>query len=190
MAFWMASNEPAANELLQRSPFALLLGMMLDQQVTMEKAFAGPYELARRLGHEPDAAELAEYDPDALAAVFSERPALHRFPGAMAKRAQQLCQYLVEHYDGAAAKVWTGVDSGPELLKRLARLPGFGEQKARIFLALLAKQFDVRPAGWQEAAGHYGQEGVHRSVADVTDEDSLLKVRAYKQQAKAAAKAR
>jgi uncharacterized HhH-GPD family protein len=181
---------PEANELLNRSPLALLMAMLLDQQIPLERAFAAPSDLARRLGHDPDAEELAGYDPDALVAVFSERPALHRFPKAMAARVQTLCQILVERYDGDAEQVWAGATTGQELLKRVGALPGFGEQKAKIFVALLGKQRGVRPGGWREAAGHYGEETAYRSVADIVDEESLGRVRSYKQAMKAAAKAK
>ena len=181
--------EDAANELLSRSPFALLLAMMLDQQVPLEKAFSSPYQLTLRLGHEPTAAELATFDPDALAAVFSERPALHRFPKAMAARAQDLARQVVEQYDGDAASVWTGAATGKELVARLATLPGFGGYKAQITAALLGKQLGVQPDGWREAAGHFGTEGSHYSVADIVDDTSLFAVRAYKKDMKAAAKA-
>ena len=179
-----------ANELLSRSPLALLIGMLLDQQVPLEKAFSGPRDLVLRLGHEPTAQELADYDPDALAAVFSARPALHRYPRAMAGRTQDLCRLIVERYDGDAAQVWNGAATGQELLRRIGELPGFGPAKAQIFVALLGKQLGVRPDGWREAAGHFGQEGSHYSVADIVDDDSLAQVRAHKQQMKAAAKTR
>ena len=185
---WMPV-EPEANELLSRSPLALLTAMLLDQQVTLEKAFSGPLELTRRLGHEPTAAELAEFDPDALATIFSERPALHRYPRAMAARVQDLARLLMEQYDGDAERLWTTAESGAELLKRVSALPGFGAQKAQIFVALLGKQLGVRPLGWREAAGTFGGEGTHLSVADITDEESLGHVRSYKQAMKAAAKA-
>ncbi|GAB3145400.1 HhH-GPD-type base excision DNA repair protein [Micromonospora sonneratiae] len=155
----------------------------------MERAFSAPYDLVQRLGHEPDAAELAGYDPEALVAVFAERPALHRFPKAMAARVQEVCQVLVDRYDGDAAKVWAEVPDGATALKRIGELPGFGRQKSQIFLALLGKRFGVRPPGWQEAAGHYGEDDVYRSVADITDQQSLTKVREYKQQMKAEGKA-
>jgi uncharacterized HhH-GPD family protein len=180
---------PDANALLNRSPLALLMAMLLDQQIPMERAFSAPADLARRLGHDPEADELADYDPDALVAVFSERPALHRFPKAMAARVQTLCRVLVERYDGDAEQVWAGATTGPDLLKRVGALPGFGEQKAKIFVALLGKQLGVRPEGWRETAGHYGEETAYRSVADIVDEESLGKVRSYKQQLKTAAKA-
>ncbi|MFH9938486.1 HhH-GPD-type base excision DNA repair protein [Streptomyces murinus] len=184
------AQDPAADALLGRSPLAALTGMLLDQQVPMEWAFKGPRTIADRLGAEDlDAHEIAARDPEAFAALLSEKPAVHRYPGAMAKRVQQLCQYLVEHYDGDAEAVWRGVDSGAELLKRLEDLPGFGRQKAQIFLALLGKQLGVTPAGWREAAGAYGEPESYRSVADITGPDSLTKVRAHKQEMKAAAKA-
>jgi uncharacterized HhH-GPD family protein len=179
-----------ANKLLRRSPLALLIGMVLDQQITFEKAFSSPYELVRRLGHEPTAQELAEYDLDALTVIFATPPALHRFPRAMAARVQEVCQVLVEKYDGDAEKLWSGADSGKELFRRMTELPGFGKQKSQIFVALLGKRFGVTPKGWREAAGEYGGEGVHRSVADIVDNDSLVKVREHKQQMKAAAKAK
>ena len=178
-----------ANELLSASPLALLIGMLLDQQVTIEKAFTSPRDLVRRLGHEPTAAELATFDPDALAAIFSARPALHRYPRAMAGRVQQLCQMIVDRYGGNPADVWTGAKTGAELLARLRALPGFGADKAQIFLALLGKQYGVRPKGWREAAGHFGEKGGHYSVADIVDGPSLAAVRAYKQNMKAVAKA-
>lgn len=178
-----------ANDLLSRSPLALLIAMLLDQQVTIEKAFTSPRDLVRRLGHEPTAAELAGFDPDALAAIFSERPALHRYPRSMATRVQQLSRHLVDHYQGEAASVWRGVTSGAELLARISQLPGFGPDKSRIFLALLGKQYGVQPPGWREAAGQFGASGSHCSVADITDEASLAEVRAYKQGLKAAARA-
>jgi uncharacterized HhH-GPD family protein len=179
----------AANELLSRSPFALLTAMMLDQQVPLEKAFGSPYELAQRLGHEPSAAELADYDPEALAAVFSQRPALHRFPKAMAARVQELARLIVDRYDGDASQVWATAATGAELAGRLAELPGFGTYKAQITMALLGKQLGVRPDGWREAAGRFGEEGSHYSVADITDGASLAAVREHKKQLKAAAKA-
>jgi uncharacterized HhH-GPD family protein len=180
----------AANSLLSRSPLALLIGMLLDQQVTIEKAFGSPAELVQRLGHEPDARELADYDPDALAGVFAQRPALHRYPRAMAARVQELCRLIAERYDGDPAAIWTQAKSGADLLKRVGELPGFGAQKAQICVALLGKQLGVRPRGWREAAGPFGEKTSYRSVADIVDEDSLARVRAFKQELKAAAKAR
>src|SRR6266545_4468074 len=159
-----------ANELLQRSPLALVIGMVLDQQVPFEWAFSAPYELVKRLGHEPDAHELATYDPD--------------------ERVQEVCRLLVERYDGDPARLWNEAKTGQELLKRVSELPGFGKQKAQIMVALLGKQYGVRPKGWREAAGDYGPDRTFKSVADIVDEASLVKVREYKQQMKAAAKAK
>ncbi|MER7478956.1 HhH-GPD-type base excision DNA repair protein [Streptomyces sp. NPDC126510] len=184
------AQDPEADALLGRSPLAALVGMLLDQQVPMEWAFKGPATIARRLGTDDlDAHEIAAHEPEAFTALLSEKPAVHRYPGSMAKRIQQLCQYLVEHYDGDAEAVWKDVGTGKELLKRLAELPGFGKQKAQIFLALLGKQLGVRPTGWREAAGSYGEQDSFRSVADITGPESLVKVRAHKQEMKAAAKA-
>ncbi|WP_448320860.1 HhH-GPD-type base excision DNA repair protein [Streptomyces sp. CO7] len=184
------AQDPPADELLGRSPLAALVGMLLDQQVPMEWAFKGPRTIADRMGAQDlDAHEIAAHDPEAFAALLSEKPAVHRYPGSMAGRIQQLCQYLVEQYDGDAEAVWRDVTDGRELLKRLKELPGFGAQKAQIFLALLGKQLGVHPEGWREAAGSYGEEGSFRSVADITGPDSLVKVRAHKQEMKAAAKA-
>jgi uncharacterized HhH-GPD family protein len=179
-----------ANELLSRNALALLIAMLLDQQVPLERAFSAPRDLVRRLGHEPTAEELADFDPEALAAVFSERPALHRFPKAMAARTQVLAQLVVAEYGGDAAALWTTASSGAELLERVSALPGFGEVKAKIFVALLGKQLGVRPAGWREAAGYFGDDDSYVSVADITDDESLGKVRSYKQSLKAAAKAK
>ncbi|AIV35489.1 Fe-S cluster assembly protein HesB [Streptomyces sp. G3] len=184
------AQDPEADELLGRSPLAALIGMLLDQQVPMEWAFKGPSTIARRMGAEDlDAHDIAAYDPEAFAALLSEKPAVHRYPGSMAGRVQQLCRYLVETYDGDAEGVWRGVSTGGELLKRLQALPGFGKQKAQIFLALLGKQLGVRPEGWREAAGAYGEPDSFRSVADIRGPESLTKVRAHKQEMKAAAKA-
>ncbi len=190
MALHLATT-PEANDLLAHDPLALLVGMLLDQQIQMEKAFTSPRVLAERMGAAHlDAREIAGYDPERFEALFREVPALHRFPAAMAKRVQDLCVALVERYDGDAAAVWQGAASGPDLVARIAALPGFGAQKAKIFTALLGKQFEVQPAGWREAAGAYGEPGSHRSVADVVDAASLLKVRTFKKEQKAAAKAR
>jgi uncharacterized HhH-GPD family protein len=182
-------QDPAADALLESNPLALLLGMLLDQQIPMEVAFGGPKKIADRMGG-LDASEIADYDPDKFAALCAERPAVHRFPGSMAKRIQTLAQIIVDRYDGDAAALWTAGDpDGPEVLQRLKGLPGFGEQKAKIFLALLGKQYGVTPKGWREAAGDYGKAGTHLSVADVKDAGSLEKVRSTKKQMKAAAKA-
>jgi uncharacterized HhH-GPD family protein len=174
-----------ADELLSRDPLALLVGMLLDQQFPMERAFASPWLLAQRLDRQRlDAGEIAAWDPDEFAKLMAGPPALHRYPSAMAGRVQSVCACLVRQYQGDAAELWRGAASGAELLKRIRALPGFGEQKARIFVALLGKQLGVQPEGWREAAGPYGLEGTHRSVADVTDADSLARVRAFKQTAK------
>lgn len=160
--------------------------MVLDQQVPIEWAFRGPYELARRLGRDRlDAVELAGADAEQLIAIFARPPALHRYPASMAKRVQALCAHVVDRYGGDIEAVWRGVDDGGQVLARLRKLPGFGAQKARIFLALLGKQCGVRPSGWREAAGGYGEEAVFRSAADVTDADTLARVRAYKKELKA-----
>ncbi|MER5301990.1 HhH-GPD-type base excision DNA repair protein [Streptomyces lasiicapitis] len=184
------AQQEEADALLSRSPLAALVGMLLDQQVPMEWAFAGPYTIAQRMGAEDlDAHDIAAYDPDAFVELLSTKPAVHRYPGAMAGRVQKLCQYLVEQYDGNAEAVWQDVTDGRELLRRLNDLPGFGKQKAQIFLALLGKQLGVHPKGWREAAGSYGEPKAYRSVADITGPESLQKVRAHKQEMKAAAKA-
>ncbi|TDC03272.1 Fe-S cluster assembly protein HesB, partial [Streptomyces sp. 8K308] len=183
------AQRPEADELLGRSPLARLVGMLLDQQVPMEWAFTGPYTIATRMGGDDlDAREIAARDPGEFAELLATKPAVHRYPGSMARRVQQLCQYLVDHYDGDAGALWRDVDDGRELLRRLNALPGFGRQKAQIFLALLGKQLGVTPAGWREAAGAYGEEGAYRSVADITGPDSLTRVRETKQAAKRATK--
>ncbi len=182
------SGDPEADALLSQDPLALLIGMVLDQQVPLEWAFSAPKRLKDRLGGRLDAAEMAAMDPEQLSKAFTERPALHRFPGANAKRVQAMCQLLVDRYDGEAANVWTTATSGDELYRQVKALPGFGEQKARIFIALLAKQLGVRPPGWEAAAGPYGQTGTLMSVADITSPDTLAEVREYKRARKAAAK--
>jgi len=186
------AQQPEADQLLSDDPFALLVGMVLDQQIPLEVAFAGPKKIADRMGgfQNFSAGEIADYDPDKFAALCSERPAIHRFPGSMAKRIQALAQIIVDRYDGDAAALWmSGDPDGKELLQRLKGLPGFGEQKAQIFLALLGKQYGVTPKGWRAAAGEFGKAGTHVSVADIVDAQSLGKVRSYKKEMKAAAKA-
>src|SRR5882757_10655825 len=178
-----------ADALLDRDPLALLVGMVLDQQIPLERAFSSPFELTQRLGHDLDAREIAEYDPEALAEIFAKPPALHRFAESMAGRVQEVFRALVDRYDGEVTALWVDVPDGATLLKRVKALPGFGEQKAKIFVALLGKQRGITPPGWREAAGVYGEPDSYRSVADIVDEQSLGKVRAYKQQMKAAAKA-
>ncbi|MEU2108290.1 HhH-GPD-type base excision DNA repair protein [Streptomyces sp. NPDC019507] len=183
------AQQPEADELLGRSPLALMIGMLLDQQVPMEWAFTGPRTIAERLGKgDLDAHEIAAQDPEAFAALLSQKPAVHRYPGSMAKRIHQLCQYLVDEYDGDPTALWESASSGKEVLGRLLALPGFGKQKAQIFLALLGKQYGVRPEGWREAAGPYGEERAYRSAADITGPESLARVRAHKQELKRAAK--
>ncbi|MGW3512315.1 HhH-GPD-type base excision DNA repair protein [Streptomyces sp. NPDC000994] len=184
------AQDPEADALLGRSPLAALVGMLLDQQIPMEWAFTGPATIARRMGTDDlDAHEIVAFEPETFARLLSDKPAVHRYPASMAQRIQQLCQYLVEHYDGDPEAIWRDVDSGRELLRRLEELPGFGKQKAQIFLALLGKQLGVRPTGWREAAGAYGEPESFRSVADITGPESLARVRAHKQELKAAAKA-
>lgn len=182
------TGDPVADGLLTTNPFALLTGMLLDQQVTMETAFAGPAKLEQRLG-ELTPASIAGTDPETLLAAFKESPAVHRFPGSMAERLQSLAQVLVDEWDGDAAAVWTrGEPDGAEVYTRLRTLPGFGEQKAKIFLALLGKQYGFDGAGWREASAPYGAEGSAMSVADIVDAESLARVREAKKAAKAAAK--
>lgn len=182
------TGDAEADALLAEDPFALLIGMLLDQQVPMESAFAGPKKLVDRLGN-LKVDTIARADPDEFAAVCATTPAVHRFPGSMAKRIQGLAEYIVENYDGTPDAIWRRDDpDGDEVLKRLKALPGYGDQKARIFLALLGKQMGVTPDGWRKAAGAYGDDGSRRSIADVVDDKSLLEVREFKKAAKAAAK--
>ncbi len=182
------TGDAAADALLSSDPLALLIGMLLDQQVPMETAFAGPAKLLDRLG-QLDAAELASYDADKLVDVFRISPSVHRFPGSMAGRVQAMCAAVVADWGGEASAIWTrGNPDGAQVLSRLKALPGFGEQKAKIFVALLGKQYGFGGAGWRDAAGDYGVEGSWRSVADIVDPESLTKVREFKRAAKAAAK--
>lgn len=181
------TGDPAADQVLTESPFALLAGMMLDQQFPMERAFAGPARILERFGS-LDPARIAEADPEEFAALCATPPAVHRFPGSMAARLQELARIVVEEYDGRTERLWLEAASGKDLLARMMALPGFGRQKAQIFVALLAKQLGVRPDGWEAAVGAYAEPGF-RSVADVVDGESLQKVRDYKKQKKAAAKA-
>jgi uncharacterized HhH-GPD family protein len=189
MALYL-SGDPEADAFLSQDPLALLIGMVLDQQVPLERAFSSPRDLRDRLGGQLDAGAIAAMDPGELAEVFSQRPALHRFPASNAGRVQQLCQIIVSDYGGDAASVWEGASSGTDLLRRVRALPGFGEQKAKIFVALLGKQLGVRPSGWQEVSKPFGDKGTHSSVADITSKESLLRVRAHKAEIKAAAKAK
>jgi len=181
------TGDTAADELLTDNPLALLVGMLLDQQVPMETAFAGPLKIEQRTGA-ADAATIAGMDPDAFLEAFKQTPSVHRFPGSMAARVQTLCQTLVDDWGGDAAALWTqGDPDGPEVLKRLKQLPGFGEQKAKIFLALLGKQYGFTGAGWREAADEYGEDGSFRSVADIVSPESLTRVREHKKAMKVAA---
>lgn len=211
---WLA-QDPEADELLATDPFALLTGMLLDQQISMELAFAGPKKIADRLSRNRvvtsqqipmevafvgpkkltermgglDPHDIAARDPEEFAALFAEKPAVHRFPGSMAGRVQALAKAVVDQYGGDVTALWTvGDPDGAEVLKRLKALPGYGEQKARIFLALLGKQYGVTPSGWREAAGAYGEPGTHLSIADVVDASSLQQVRSTKKAQKLAAK--
>jgi uncharacterized HhH-GPD family protein len=187
MAMYLA-RVPDADALLDQDPLALLIGMLLDQQIPLEKAFSGPLVIKERLGGSLDAAEIARYEPESFAALCATPPAIHRFPRSMAARVQTLCQIVVDEYDGDAAAVWTQAKDGPDVLKRLSKLPGFGKQKAQIFLALLGKQRGIKTKGWREAAGDYGVRGSFKSVADIVDDSSLGRVRAYKKDMKARAK--
>ncbi|MBA3743491.1 HhH-GPD-type base excision DNA repair protein [Sporichthya sp.] len=181
------AQDPAADEVLGSDPFAVVVGMMLDQQYGMEHAFRGGYKVLRRFGT-LDPATIATADPDYFKTVCSTPPAIHRYPGSMSTRLQELATHVVATYDGDVTRLWTEASTGADLFKRVQQLPGFGKQKAQIFVALLAKQLGVRPEGWETVCGDYALDG-HRSVADVTDVESLRKVREYKQQKKAAAKA-
>ena len=181
------TGDAAADQVLNDSDFALLAGMMLDQQYPMEHAFRGPYKVTQRLGSF-DPARIADADPEEFKALCSVPPAIHRFPGAMAARLQELARIVAEDYDGDASRVWTEATDAKDLLKRVMALPGFGKQKAQIFVALLGKQHGVRPEGWEQVVGDYALDG-YRSVADVVDPASLQKVRDFKKQKKAAARA-
>jgi uncharacterized HhH-GPD family protein len=183
------AQDDAADEVLSKDPFALLVGMLLDQQYPMEHAFRGPWKILSRFGTlAPDA--IASAEPEAFAELCATPPAIHRYGRSMAGRVQQLAAVVRDQYDGRAETIWTGAADADDLLERLRDLPGFGDQKARIFAALVGKRLDVRPAGWQEAIGPYAEDGSFRSVADVVDAESLAKVREFKQAAKAEAKAK
>ena len=184
------AQDAEADRLLSDNPLALVIGMVLDQQIPLEKAFSSPAELARRMGRPLRAADIAAMDPDALTMLFKERPALHRFPGSMAARVQEVCRVIAEDYGGQAENIWTSAANGAELFERVKNLPGFGAHKARIFVALLGKQLGVRPDGWQAASTPFGDDGTFLSVADITDAQTLEKVRATKKAMKASAKAK
>ena len=185
----LITGDPDADLLLQREPLALLVGMLLDQQVPMEWAFKGPYTLRQRLGGELDAWQIAAMDQEAFVAVCCEKPAIHRFPAVMGRRIHDLCVVLTEKYDGDASRVWKRVRSAQVLHDRLRELPGYGEEKTKIFIAILAKRFDRRPAGWEEVAAPFSDDHP-RSVADVYSEESLQQVRAWKQQMRAEKKSK
>lgn len=184
------TGDPVADRLLSTDPNALVIGMVLDQQVTMEKAFAGPAVIAERMGGRFDVAAIAELAVTDFVALCSERPAIHRFPGAMGTRVHQVCQVLVSDWEGDAAGLWGSAATGEELKQLLIGLPGFGPAKATIMIALLGKRYGVTPTGWRSAAGEFGADGVFRSVADIVDGDSLIKVRETKKAVKAEAKAK
>jgi uncharacterized HhH-GPD family protein len=183
------SGDPAADKLISSNPFALLVGMVLDQQIPLEWAFTGPSLLAQRVPGKLEASTIAAMDPEALAAAFRTRPALHRFPASMAGRVQELAKLIVEEYGGDSAKIWKTAKSGEELRRRVEALPGFGKQKAKIFVALLGKQLGVQPPGWREESAPYSEEGSKLSIADIDSADTLALVREHKRQMKAAAKA-
>ena len=191
MATLYLAQDDAANDFLAKDPMALLVGMLLDQQIPMEKAFTGPHVLAERLSVDRlDPTTLADYDPEAFVTLFATPPAIHRFPKSMAERTQKLARAVVDDFGGDPASVWTGAKDGADEVARIASLPGYGKQKAQILAALLGKQFGVEPRGWRAAAGDYGKAGSSRSIADVTDAASLAKVREHKKAMKAAAKAK
>ncbi len=183
------SGDPDADELISKDPLALLVGFVLDQQIPLEKAFSSPRDLRDRLGGTLDAAAIAEMEPDALGVIFSKQPALHRFPVSNSERVQQLCRLIVEDYQGQPSRIWETAASGQELVRRVRALPGFGEQKAKIFVAFLGKQMGARPPGWEDVSRPFGDPGTHLSVADITGPESLVLVRAHKAEMKAAAKA-
>jgi uncharacterized HhH-GPD family protein len=188
MALYL-SGDTEADELLTNHPFALLIGMVLDQQIPLERAFAAPLLLRDRLGGSLDVNEIAAMDPQAIADIFSEKPALHRFPASMAARVQVLAALVLENFGGDPARIWNDAADGAELLRNVKSLPGFGEQKARIFIGLLGKQLNVRPSGWEKAAGNFGTPGTFASIADINSPEALKRVREHKAQMKAAAKA-
>jgi uncharacterized HhH-GPD family protein len=181
------TGDEEADRLLTDNGFALLVGTLLDQQVPMDWAFRGPLEVTRRLGT-LDPATIAAMRPDDFVAAFVEKPALHRYPASMGKRVYELARFVTERYDGRAERIWKGVADPKEVFDRLQELPGYGKQKAQIFLAILGKRLRVAPKGWEEVAGAYGQPG-HRSIADVDGPGAIDKVRAYKQEMKRKAKA-
>lgn len=185
---WLSGHKKA-DALISKDPLALLIGMLLDQQIPLEKAFKSPYDLKERLGGKLDVKHIATMDEAELDEIFKKPPALHRFPTANAKRVQELCRLIIDEYGGKADRVWKDAADGEDLFRRVNALPGFGVQKSKIFIALLGKQLGVQPPGWQEAAGEFAAEGTFKSVADITSEETLLKVRQYKKEMKARARA-
>ena len=186
---WL-TGDTDADALLSSEPLALLIGMVLDQQIPMERAFKAPFDLKQRLGGTLDPVAIASMAPDELAAVFAAKPALHRFPRSMAGRVQEVCAAVIDHYGGDTAAIWTTATDGRQLVANVKALPGFGDQKARIFVALLGKQLGIRPPGWAEATGVYGETGSFRSVADIDSPEALNNVRQFKQQMKAEARSK
>jgi uncharacterized HhH-GPD family protein len=181
------TNDPEANELLVREPFALLIGMLLDQQVPMEWAFKGPHTLKERLGGALDPAKIAAMDPEQIEALFKDKPAIHRFPGSMAKRTHAVAQFVTDNYDGDTGRIWTTATDGQQLYDRLRELPGYGDEKARIFMAILAKRMGVAPAGWEQVAAPFSDD-TPRSVADIDSDEAFQRVRAFKKDMKAKGK--
>lgn len=183
------SQDQEADELLSSSPLALLIGVVLDQQIALEKAFTAPLLLSQRLGEPLDARKIALMETDRLEKLFSLKPALHRYPSSMARRVQDVCIVVAEEYGNDASRIWREAENGKELYKRIKKLPGFGEMKAKIFIALLGKQLGLDVPNWREASAPFSEAGSYRSIADIRDKDSLSKVREYKAQMKAQAKA-
>lgn len=181
------SQNIEADELLSSSPLALLIGVVLDQQITLEKAFIAPLLLKERLGEELDAGQIAHMNTERLEEIFSVRPALHRFPASMARRVQEVCMVIAREYGNDASNIWQGASSGEDLYRRLKKLPGFGEMKAKIFIALLGKQIGLTLSNWRDASAPFGEPGSYMSIADITDEESLARVREYKAAKKAGA---
>ncbi|MGO9197647.1 MAG: HhH-GPD-type base excision DNA repair protein [Acidimicrobiales bacterium] len=184
------SGDPASDKLISKDAFALLMGMVLDQQIPLERAFAAPAVLVTRLGKPLDAREIAGMDPEEFAAAFRQQPALHRFPGSMAGRVQEVARIVVAEYGGDASRIWRTAETGEELVRRVEALPGFGNQKAKIFVALLGKQLGVEPSGWREATAPFGVAGSHLSIADIDSAETLATVREHKRRMKQAAKAK
>lgn len=179
------TGDAKADDLLNNNFLALFIGMLLDQQFPIERAFLGPHRLAQRLGFDLVPSALAELPMEDLIQIFSEKPALHRFPKAMATRTHALCEHLVKHYNDNPSSVWANLSHAAELRQRLLSIPGFGENKTQIFVALLAKRFRVTPHGWEEIAGHYAEAGFH-SVADLDSPEALSQLRQQRKEARKA----